>query len=74
MSSSDRGMLPLLPVQGANDASSRSQSVWAGHRDAALSHHGFEQSMRLAKHFKDVPITGESQLGERERDTKLMRD
>jgi broad specificity phosphatase PhoE len=56
MSSSDRGKRATR----ADDASrSRSQSVWAGHRDAALSHHGFEQSMRLATHFKDVPITGE---------------
>ncbi|ORY88465.1 histidine phosphatase superfamily [Leucosporidium creatinivorum] len=32
-------------------------SVWAGHRDASLSNHGYNQSMRLGKHFEDVPIT-----------------
>lgn len=34
-------------------------SKWAGQRDAPLSVHGFNQSMRLAKAFEETPITGE---------------
>ncbi|SCZ89983.1 BZ3500_MvSof-1268-A1-R1_Chr1-3g01705 [Microbotryum saponariae] len=33
-------------------------AIWAGHRDAPLTNHGFNQSMRLANHFQDVPLTG----------------
>lgn len=33
-------------------------NLWAGHRDASLSNHGYNQSMRLGAHFKDTPITG----------------
>ncbi|SGY17974.1 BQ5605_C015g07941 [Microbotryum silenes-dioicae] len=32
-------------------------AIWAGHRDAPLTNHGFNQSMRLANHFQDVPLT-----------------
>ncbi|KAM0790459.1 hypothetical protein ACM66B_003336 [Microbotryomycetes sp. NB124-2] len=32
-------------------------ALWAGQRDAPLSNHGYNQSMRLAQHFADTPIT-----------------
>ncbi|GAA5856936.1 hypothetical protein JCM8547_008473 [Rhodosporidiobolus lusitaniae] len=32
-------------------------ALWAGHRDAPLTNHGFSQATRLGESFKDVPIT-----------------
>ncbi|GAA5929697.1 hypothetical protein JCM3775_006528 [Rhodotorula graminis] len=32
-------------------------ALWAGHRDASLSNHGFTQAQRLGQAFADVPIT-----------------
>ncbi|KAK4703374.1 hypothetical protein P7C70_g2846, partial [Phenoliferia sp. Uapishka_3] len=32
-------------------------ALWAGHRDAPLTNHGFQQASRLGAHFADVPIT-----------------
>ncbi|GAA6031461.1 hypothetical protein JCM8097_006468 [Rhodosporidiobolus ruineniae] len=32
-------------------------ALWAGHRDAQLSNHGYNQATRLGQAFKDVPIT-----------------
>lgn len=32
-------------------------ALWAGHRDAPLTNHGFNQATRLGKQFADVPIT-----------------
>lgn len=31
-------------------------ALWAGHRDSPLSNHGFNQSLRLADSFRDVPV------------------
>ncbi|BGP43470.1 hypothetical protein JCM10449v2_007505 [Rhodotorula kratochvilovae] len=32
-------------------------ALWAGHRDAPLSNHGYSQAQRLGQAFADVPIT-----------------
>ncbi|GAA5998923.1 histidine phosphatase family protein [Rhodotorula paludigena] len=32
-------------------------ALWAGHRDAPLSNHGYNQALRLGQAFADVPIT-----------------
>ncbi|SCV68204.1 BQ2448_325 [Microbotryum intermedium] len=60
-------MVPLIITmirhgESADNVTGKSQGrrrcpVWAGHRDAPLTNHGFNQSMRLAKHFQDVPLT-----------------
>ncbi|KAL8283206.1 hypothetical protein RQP46_005984 [Phenoliferia psychrophenolica] len=48
----------LLAVEGfSREMWGEGLALWAGHRNAPLTNHGFNQAERLGQHFKDVPIT-----------------
>ncbi|KAM0756204.1 phosphoglycerate mutase-like protein [Meredithblackwellia eburnea MCA 4105] len=47
----------ILTLVRHGESTDNLTALWAGHRDAPLSNHGFAQAQALGKHFKDVPIT-----------------
>ncbi|BGP27730.1 hypothetical protein JCM10295v2_006705 [Rhodotorula toruloides] len=51
-------MAPLiLTMVRHGESKDNLTALWAGHRDAPLSTHGYSQALRLGEAFADVPIT-----------------